>query len=150
MKKILIIVLLFLGFAAVSAQSTKSKVEDFGTWDKEVSPMNKISISSYITKQENLIYANQNVAQKNIVETPKYRYELVLTSGSIYNGQLTKTWLYGARVFIDTLEVTREQSPNGFAVIIGTTPTVVYRYDSNLDTINIKITWKSSLYYRDR
>ena len=148
MKKILIIVLLFFGFVALSAQSySKSKVEDFGTWDREVSPMNKISISSYVTKQENVIYVSN---QKSIVEQPKYRYELVLTSGSIYNGQLTKTWLHGAKVFIDSLEVTREQSRDGFAVIIDTTPTVVYRYDSNLDTINIKITWKSSLYYRDR
>lgn len=150
MKKILIIILLLFGFVAISAQSAKSKVEDFGTWDREVSAFNRISISSYVTKQENLIYANQHIAQKSIIELPKYRYELVLVSGSIYNGQLTKTWLYGTKVFIDSVEVTREQSPDGFAVIIGTTPTVVYRYDSNLDTINIKITWKSSLYYRDR
>jgi len=151
MKKILIIVLLLFGFVALRAQSAgKNKVEDFGTWDREISALNKISISSYVTKQENLLSASQTVVQKQINDLPKYRYELVLQSNSIYNGQLTKTWLYGARVFIDSLEVTREQSPNGFAVIIGTTPTVIYRYDSNLDTINIKITWKSSLYYRDR
>ena len=69
MKKILIIVLLFLGFVAVSAQSAKSKVEDFGTWDKEVSPMNKISISSYITKQENL--KMQPESQRSILRLMK-------------------------------------------------------------------------------
>jgi hypothetical protein len=142
MKKILIIILLLFGFVVLSAQShSKSKVEDLGTWDKEISEMNKISISSYITKQENQISTNQNIVQKQINDLP---------SNSMYNGQLTKTWLSGARIFIDTLEVSREQSPYGFAAIINTTPTVVYRYDSNLDTINIKITWQSSLYYRNK
>jgi hypothetical protein len=148
MKKLVFVMLLLFGFVAINAQSYEKKVkaEDFGTWDKEISPANKISISSYVTKQKIL----SNETKQMVTDLPKYRYELVLQSNSIYNGSLTKTWIYGARVFIDSLEVTRNQSPDGFTAIIGTTPTVVYRYDTSIDTINIKITWKSSVYYRDR
>jgi hypothetical protein len=146
-RPLFFIVLMFASILALNAQSvSKSKVEDFGTWNKEVSPANKISISSYVTKQKILTYTNE----KAITNSAKYRYELVLQSNSIYEGKLTKTWIYGAKVFIDTLEVTREQSPDGFIAIINTEPTIVYRYDTNMDTINIKISWKSSRYYRDK
>jgi hypothetical protein len=147
MKKWWLLLLFSLICTALFGQSAnKSRVEDFGTWDKEISPANKISISSYVTKQ--IIPAYQS--EKAITNSAKYRYELVLQSNSVYSGRLTKTWIYGAKVFIDSLEVTREQSPDGFTAIIGITPTVVYRYDTSLDTINIKISWKSSVYYRDR
>ena len=119
---------------------------DSGKFDVEVAPLNKIGISSYVTKQKNPTY----VDDKAITNSAKYRYELVMQSNSVYGGRLTKTWIYGARVFIDSLEVTREQSPEGFSAIIGITPTIIYRYDTSLDTINIKVSWKSSQYYRDR
>ena len=148
-RPLFFVILMFTSFLTLNAQSYSKKemVKDFGKFDHEVTSNNKISISSYITKQ--IISAN-SVEQKQVLELPKYRYELVLKSNSIYNGDTTKTWIYGARVFIDTLEVTREQSPDGFTAIINTEPTTVFRYDSSLDTINIKITWKSSIYYRDR
>jgi len=148
-RPLFFVILMFTSFLTLNAQSYSKKemVKDFGKFDHEVTSNDKISISSYITKQ--IISAN-SVEQKQILELPKYRYELVLKSNSIYNGDTTKTWIYGARVFIDTLEVTREQSPDGFTAIINTEPTTVFRYDSSLDTINIKITWKSSIYYRDR
>lgn len=151
MKKLVFVILLLLGFVAINAQSysKKSLVKDFGKFDREMTSDDKISISSYVTKQE--ILSSSNIEQKQVVfEAPKYRYELVLQSNSIYNGKATKTWIYGARVFIDSLEVTREQSPNGFTAIINIEPTTIFRYDSSLDTINIKITWKSSMYYRDK
>lgn len=149
-RPLFFVILMFASFLTLNAQSASKKmVKDFGDFDREVSSLNKIGISSYVTKQK--ILTNANFDQKQIiVEQPKYRYELMLKSNSIYNGKLTKTWIYGARVFIDTLEVTREQSPNGFIAIIDTIPTTVFRYDSSMDTINIKITWKSSIYYKDR
>lgn len=145
---ILLIVLLIFYAQILLAQSFDKKVisEDLGTWDIKQSTTNKISISSHVTRQNNLDYINQ----KKITEIPKYKYELVLTSNSIYYGKLTKTWIYGAKVFIDSTEITNQQFPDGFTAIIETTPTVIYRYDSSLDTINIKITWKSSQYYRDK
>lgn len=141
---------MFSSFLALNAQTYEKsmKIKDFGSWDKVVSPANKISISSYVTKRKILA---RGVGQSPIpAESPKYRYELVLKSNSIYNGSLTKTWIYGAKVFIDSLEVTRDQSPDGFTAIINIEPTIVYRYDSNLDTINIKISWKGSQYLQNR
>lgn len=144
------VILMFGSFLTLNAQ-TYSKVvtaKDFGTWDKIVSPTNKISISSYVTKQKILV---RGVGQNPVpIESLKYRYELILKSNSIYEGKLTKTWIFGARVFIDNLEVTREQSPDGFVAIINTEPTIIFKYDSSLDTINIKITWKSSQYFQGR
>ena len=146
-RPLFFIILMFTSILALNGQSAnKSKVEDFGTWDKEISPANKISISSYVTKQIIPAYTNE----KAITNSAKYRYELVLKSNSMYDGQLTKTWIYGAKVFIDSLEVTRDQSPDGFVAIINTEPTIIYRYDTSMDTINIKISWKSSRYYRDK
>lgn len=125
------------------------KVQDFGTFDRQLTPANKISISSYVNKQNILSYTNLEQKQKTLKVLPKYRYELVLKSNSMFNGTLTKTWIYGARVFVDNQEVTREQFPDGFTAIIGTEPTVIYFYESSTDTINIKITWKNSIYFRN-
>jgi len=145
MKKWWLVILFLLASTALCAQSA-NKSMDLGTWDKEISPANKISISSYVTKRKISTFVDENA----MVNSSKYRYELVLQSNSIYEGILAKTWIYGAKVFIDSLEVTRDQSPDGFIAIINVEPTIVYRYDSSLDTINIKITWKSSRYYRDK
>jgi hypothetical protein len=147
MKKLLFLVILFFGFIVLNAQSVEKsmKVEDFGTWDKTISPANKISISSYVVKRI-LIYDDQKKAN----DSPKYRYELIVVSNSIYNNKPTKTWIYGTRVFIDDKEATVSQSPDGFTAIINTEPTVIFRYESSLDTINIKITWKSSQYFRGK
>jgi hypothetical protein len=151
MKKLVFIILLFFGFITLNAQTTYSKsvkVEDLGSWNKTVSSTDKINVSSYVTKQK--ILPDVNSQEKLVNNLPKYRYELVVKSNSIYNGKLTKTWIYGARVFIDDKEATASQSPDGFTIIINTEPTVIFRYDSNLDTINIKITWKSSNYFQGK
>ena len=107
----------------------------------EISPVNKISISSYVTKQKIL----SNETKQMVTDLPKYRYELVLQSNSIYNGNVTKTWIYGARVFIDSLEVTREQSPDGFSAIINTEPTIIFRYDFKLKFATRKLRLKFAL-----
>jgi hypothetical protein len=145
MKKLIIVILLFFGFLAINAQEKSMKVEDFGTWDKAISPANKISISSYVTKKT-IVYPEQN----KMIDMPKYRYELVLKSNSVYNGQLTKTWIFGTKVFVDGKEATVSQSPDGFTAIINTEPTIIFRYDSSLDSINIKITWQGSKYFQGR
>ncbi len=139
--------MLLFAFLLIDAQTydIKEKIADLGTWNKSLSAVNKISISSYITKQKILTYADYAQKQKTVSNLPKYRYELILTSNSICNGELNKTWIYGAKVFINNCEVTREQFPNGFTAIIETNPTTVYWYESNVDGINIKITWQNSV-----
>lgn len=144
MKKIILIVLLFFGFVTIRAQEKSMKVEDFGTWDKKISSVDKISVSSYVIKHQLLL------KEKAPIDSPKYRYELIVKSNSIYNGHLTKTWLFGTRVFIDGKEATNSQSPDGFTAIINMEPTVIFRYDSSMDTVNIKITWESSKYFQNK
>ena len=147
-KWLIILMLSFFGYISLAQAQTIEKSMDFGTWNKEISPANKISISSYVTKQKISV---RGVGQNPVpTDSPKYRYELILKSNSIYNGSLTKTWIYGAKVFIDDKEATASQSPEGFTAIINTEPTIIFRYDSSLDTINIKIIWKSSQYFQGR
>ena len=150
-RHLFFVILMFSSFLTLNAQtySKSVTVKDFGTWGKELPSGNKITISSYVTKQKILTYENFEEIKKTVTKLPKYRYELILTSNSIYNGKLTKTWIYNAKVFIDSTEVTRSQFPDGFTAIIETTPTVIYWYESSLDTINIKITWKNSIYFKD-
>ena len=139
---------MFSSFLTLNAQTYSKSVtiKDFGSWNRAINSTNKIIISSHVTKQKILV----GISQSAIASSPKYRYELVLQSNSVYDGKLTKTWIYGAKVFIDSLEVTNNQSPDGFTAIINTEPTIVFRYDSSLDTINIKITWKSSTYFQNK
>jgi hypothetical protein len=148
MKKLIIIILLFFGFITLNAQTYEKsmKVEDLGTWNKTVSPANKISVSSYVTKQKIV----GDVSKNAVITQSKYRYELIVKSNSVYNGQPTKTWIFGTKVFVDGKEATISQSPDGFTAIINIEPTVIFRYDSNLDTINIKITWESSKYFQGK
>ena len=150
MKKWLFIALLLIPFG-VCAQTydKKVKIADYGEFDREVSTYDKINISSYVTKQNILTYVDFEQKQKTVSELPKYRYELVLVSKSLYQGKLVKTWIYNARVFIDSVEVTRQQFPNGFTAIIETEPTVIYWYESSLNRINIEISWENSIYFRD-
>lgn len=147
MKKIIFIILLLFAFIVLDAQSydTKEKIADLGTWNKSLSTINKISVSSYVTKQKILTYTDYAQKQKTVSSLPKYRYELILTSSSICGGELNKTWIYGAKIFINGCEVTHDQFPNGFTAIIETKPTTVYWYESNTDGINIKISWQNSV-----
>lgn len=150
---------MFIPILTLKAQSYDKKIvyDTLGTWsnvavDKSIDNVyvDKIIISSYITKQKVLTYANYNITQKTVANLPKYRYELVLISESKRNNILVKTWIYNAKVFINDIEVTHEQFPNGFTAIIDTKPTIIYWYETSNDTINIKISWESSNYFQNK
>lgn len=140
------------GFINLSAQSydVKKKYVDYGTLKYEISTYNVLSISSYVTKQKILTHANQEQRQKMVSDLPKYRYELVLVSKSKHNGNPVETWLFDAKVFIDSTEVTKEQFPEGFSAIVKTVPTVIYWYETSNDTLNIKITWGNLMYNENK
>jgi hypothetical protein len=157
MKKLKFYLLLFSIFIPIShikAQSYGKKLEydTLGTWSNKVNLVivNKISISSYITKQKILTHANYDVTRKTVGNLPKYRYELILISKSKKNNILVNTWIYNAKVFINNIEVTRDQFPNGFTALINVKPTTIYRYETSSDTINIKVTWESSNYFKNK
>ena len=140
-------ILFFIIIAKCQTYDPKEIVANYGTWTRELSATNKISISSYVTRQRILTYANFEQKQKTVSDLPKYRYELVLQSGSLYESRIVKTWLYGAKVYINNMEITREQFPRGFTVLIETTPTVVYWYESSFNTVDMKIVWGNSMYF---
>jgi len=131
MKYWTIIIILFLIFCMkISAQSYGKKeiFVNYGSWGSsyEKSNIQYISISSYVTKQKILTCKDFKRKLKIVSKLPKYRYELVLTSGSFYNNKFIKTCIYGTKIYIDNVEMTNEQFPNGFTAIIGIKPTTIY------------------------
>jgi hypothetical protein len=140
-------------FLNLNAQTYDKKitVNNLGEFNLSMSTVNsnKINISSYVTKQNILSYANYDKIQKTVTDLPKFRYELILISNSTYEKKVTKTWIYGARVFINNTEITHQQFPDGFTALIETKPTTIYWYETSDTKINIKITWASSNYFRD-
>ena len=141
----------------VNAQSYEKKVEynKIGSWNwdsiysKSVNKnySNNIIISSYVSKQRILSYDKDDIRARTVSNLPKYRYELILVSKSTRNNIPSKMQIYGARVFINGIEVTREQFPDGFTVVINTMPTPVYWYETSDEKIDIKISWESSNYF---
>ena len=159
MKKfrlLFLMILMFTSFLALNAQSQsyskKSKMVDLGTWSNKNDTVvpDRISISSFVTKQEILTRANNDIVQKTVSDLPKYKYELMLVSKSMKNNVHVKTWIQGVKVFIDSVEVTRDQFPNGFPSLINIEPTLVYWYETSRDTIDIKISWESSKYFENK
>ncbi len=150
-RKYVILTTLMFFIALVSSGqsfSKKEKFRDFGSLNVLDAGNSKIIIESYVTRQNILTHSNYEQKIKTVSELPKYKYELILISKSFYNGISIKTWIFGAKVFINDIEVTREQFPEGFSVIIETEPTIIYWYETNADSVNFKISWQSSDYYK--
>lgn len=136
--------------------SGKMIYEDFGTWSLDVND-DEISISAFVTvelssepiQEYELELQMQQKKRKEVIETTKTvrRYELYLKSNSILNGDTTSTWIYGGRVFINNVEVTGEQFPNGFTLLIEKEPTLVYWYETiSLEKINFYVNWQNAVY----
>ena len=109
-----------------------------GTYALQMQDGSVVSVEAYIWKRPN----NSGIYTQ-------YRYEYVLTavSRSVHNGQLTKTWLYGSRVFLDKEELTYTQYPNGVTVYVDLGATAIYNwYTSAEDIGQFYFTWASSAY----
>jgi hypothetical protein len=136
--------------------SEKMIYEDFGTWSLDVNN-DKVSISAFATiellsepiQEYELELQMQQKKRKEVIETTKTirRYELYLKSNSVFNGDTTSTWIYGGRVFINGVEVTGEQFPNGFTILIEKEPTLVYWHETtSLEKINFYVNWQNAIY----
>ena len=134
MKLSLIIIFFFIFFQINVFAQVKNMYKNLGSWNNS-----EISIISYITKEK--ILSNN---QKGITELPKFKYEVVFVSKSKHKNKIYKTWIYNAKVFINDVEVSIEQYPTGFTTIINTIPTIIYRYETDNDSINFRVTWKYS------
>lgn len=130
----------FITAKNVSAQSYQAYVyRDLGTYKVNYPDGSSIGIHAYVVKSPNnsgyyAEYGNQ--------------FSLVAESTSVYRNYYTETWLYGVRVFMNNVQVTYNQYPNGIAsAYIKTTPTVIYNwYTNDNDVGNYYFSWNSSAY----
>jgi hypothetical protein len=138
MKKIFsLIILILLTLNLFTQTQSKSQYKDFGTVEISNENNNIISIKASTTVET---FIDENDANY-------YRYELILESKSYYNGTKTSTWLYNTKIFINTTEVTKNQFPDGFLILINIKPTTVYWYETyETDGIEFNITWEKSIY----
>ena len=109
-----------------------------GTYALQMQDGSLISVEAYIWKRPN---------NSGIYKQFKYEYVLTAVSRSVHNGQLTKTWLYGTRVFLDNNELTYNQYPNGVTVYVDLGATAIYNwYTSAEDIGTFYFKWGSSAY----
>lgn len=152
MYKILLIIIFFLftsfGLSTKKLHSDTSlnielSDQDYvyrtlGTYTLQMADGSLVSVEAYIWKRLN---------RSGIYKQHKYEYVLTAVSRSVHNGQLTKTWLYSTRVFLDNNELTYNQYPNGVTVYVNTSPTAIYNwYTSAEDIGTFYFKWSSSAY----
>lgn len=122
----------------------------------------KVSVGAYSTfskheekRIDKEINAKQNIYKLNAIQqdiryvnTTIYCYKLYLISKSIYQGDSTGTWIYNARIYINDMEVTDTEFPDGFPAYIQREPTLLYEYDTTdpKEIVNYSIKWESATY----
>jgi len=116
----------------------KKNYKDLGTWKLEING-NELRISAFATIEKII-----DVKKKEITEDTKYKYEVYLISKSKYENEITSTWIYGGKIFVNEEEVTYKQFPYGFTVLIKTQPTLVWHDIIDKDDIEIKIDWEEA------
>jgi hypothetical protein len=155
-RVIMFLLLMFNVIANAQSYDKKELFAELGTWSYKM-PERGISfnsdvfgISSFVTRQKILSYNDFEIKQKTLTELPKYRYEVVLTSKSTKKNEYVSTILYSMRVFINGVEVSKEQFPQGLTVVIKAQPTPIYWYETGDDKIDVKITWEGCDYFEGK
>lgn len=138
----------------VSAQNSaygKKIYQDYRTWTVEVEK-NSVSISAFCTVEEIDVVINLGMQyrelkkEKNKNPETLYSYEIYFVSKSIYDGDTTNTWLYGTKVFINNEYVLNNQFPDGFIILIKTTPTLIHTHRSKDYDVKFNVTWEKAIY----
>jgi len=146
-----------------NAEPKESKHQDLGTWVMPNTDVGvKVSITAYSTfsqheekRIDKEIMAKQNIYKLNstqqeiqYVNKMIYCYRLYLISNSIYQGDSTGTWIYNARIYINDVDVTNGEFPDGFPAYIQGEPTLLYEYDTTnpKELVNYSIKWESATY----
>lgn len=83
---------------------------------------------------------------KSYVEENRFGYTIVGISESKYNDQLTSTWLYGFWVKVNGVQITRPLYPRGKDIMVYTTPTELYYFETHEDDVLVKVGWLESIY----
>lgn len=111
---------------------------DLGTYRHNFYDGTYIMVSAYILKKLN-----------TTGHYPKFKYEyrLVAISKSHNGSRIAETWLYNNRIFLNGIEITRNQFPNGMTTFIDTTPTNIYSWFTSDESIgNLEMRWENSVY----
>ena len=155
LRTIVVLILLSMAFFLKGQELKPNQkiYQDFGTWSLDDGLGNKVAIQAYATVENIKQYPTNSYQKQSLEPYDIQRYELYLTSKSIYQGSLTSTWIYGARVFIDfgdgygKREMTAEQFPDGFVMSISTTPTLVYWYQiEQVEGLGMYVSWNNAAY----
>lgn len=104
---------------------------------------NTVSLNAFVTVEKN--FDCENIKKDSTV---CYKYSLYLRSNSEYNNELTSTWVYGGRIVVNKEIVTQKQFPDGFIILVGVEPTLVYSYETDKkdNNLNLGITWDKAVY----
>lgn len=111
---------------------------DLGVFHNSFSDGTYIRIHAYIEKKINTSGYH-----------PQYHYEYVLVAVSqSFNGsRIAETWLFDNKILIDGIDVSSKQFPDGMTTYIRTTPTNIYSYFTNSETIgDFNMQWGNSTY----
>lgn len=147
MKKFILSILLIVPiFTYGQIYGEKRLHKSLGEFVRVTNDLNKIKIESHVTEQE-IISHRQTQQQKMISEISNHRYEIYLTNTSILNNRPVDVLINSLKVFIDDVEVTKSQFPNGFSVVIKNEPVLIYWYETNKQSIDVKIKWDSINYH---
>lgn len=150
LRTLLFAILFLFSGVCVKSQTYDAKVvyAELGTWNFKIpnTYYDMLGITMYVTRQDIISRPDKEQMEKMVSDVPTFRYELVLVSNTKINGVLTKTWIFNTKVYINQREMTSEQFPTGFSMLIDTVPTVVYWYETNNNILSFRITWGSSKY----
>lgn len=147
----LIIIFLFLLFSVNSYSQNsaynKTILKDFGTWSVE-NGEHLVSVSAFLTieKEIDVIHENEKEKAEIVYGETKYHYELYIVSKSKYNGELTNTWLYGVKVYINGENIYEQQFPDGFLASIKTDPTLIHTHHAFDKDAEFEVTWEKAIY----
>jgi hypothetical protein len=83
---------------------------------------------------------------KSYAEEIRFGYTIVGISESTFNGELTSTWLYGFWVKVNGAQVSRALYPRGKDIMVYTTPTELYYFETEETSVLIKVGWVESIY----
>jgi hypothetical protein len=151
LRTLLFAILFLLSGVCVKSQTYDAKTvyAELGTWNFRIpnTYYDMLGITMYVTRQDIVSRPDKEQMEKMVSDVPTFRYELVLVSSTKINNELTKTWIYNTKVYINEREMTNEQFPHGFTMLIDTIPTVVYWYETNNNLLSFKISWASSRYF---
>jgi hypothetical protein len=162
MKKLMLFFITLFLCAGLSAQNgayEKTIHEDFGTFRMETDDGNVISVGAFTTIEivdptahnddevlDVIIVEDAKGNRKRVYPETEYHVNVYIVSKSVFEGEVTSTWLDGVKLFIDGKDIRGDQFPDGFLVSVKTEPTLIHSHHTTNKNIDIEIIWESAIY----